>query len=115
MPLSLPVYLLGRTFVLHTRVFGRQLKRSLRTADPAVAKLRALELLRAIHMIGGGDGNPKFTDFDWLKLRRYEIDLKNGVLKATDEANHRRMMEALERIGPISGGLAPGTRRKTGV
>jgi hypothetical protein len=46
MPLSLPIYFLGRTYVLHTRIHGRQFKRSLETADPRVAKIRAKELLR---------------------------------------------------------------------
>jgi hypothetical protein len=38
MPLSLPVYFLGHTYVLHTRINGRQFKRSLKTADPKIAK-----------------------------------------------------------------------------
>ena len=52
MPLSLPVYFRGRTFVLHTRINGRQFKRSLKTADPRVATLRAIQLLRAAQMAG---------------------------------------------------------------
>lgn len=105
MPLSLPVYFLGRTYVLHTRVAGRQLKRSLKTADPRVAKLRAIEILRALAMAINGD-NPDVSDFNFdpARLRRYEIDLKNGVLKASDAQDHKRMMEALSRIGPIPGG-----------
>lgn len=47
--------------------------------------------------------NPKLSDFnfDAEALRRYEIDLKNGVFKASDAADHDRMMEALDRIGPL--------------
>jgi hypothetical protein len=81
MPLSLPVYFLGRTFVLHTRVAGRQIKRSLKTADPRMAKLRAIEILRVLSM-AVNKSNPSLSDFNFdpERLRRYEIDLKNGVL-----------------------------------
>ena len=105
MALSLPIYFLGRTFVLHTRILGRQFKRSLKTADPRIAKLRAIELLRIAHMATKGD-NPKLSDFDidWARARRYELDLKNGVAKAQGAEDHRLMMEAIDRIGAIPGG-----------
>ncbi len=45
MPLSMPIYFPGRTFVLHTHINGRQFKRSLKTADPRTAKMRAIKLL----------------------------------------------------------------------
>ncbi len=35
---------------------------------------------------------------DLSKIRRFEIDLKNGVLKADDAEDHQRMMEALEML-----------------
>ncbi len=105
MPLSLPVYFLGRTFVLHTRIAGRQIKRSLKTADPRVAKLRAIEILRVLSMaVNKSNPSLSYFNFDLGKLRRYEIDLKNGVLKASDAADHKLMMEALDRLGPIPGG-----------
>lgn len=116
MPLSLPIYFLGRTFVLHTRVNGRQFKRSLKTADPRVAKLRAIQLLGAAHM----SVFPRFTkpsstisDQEW---HRFEMDAKNGVFKTDgSDKDYDRMMEAYERwkadreveaIGPIPGGFA---------
>jgi len=40
-------------------------------------------------------------NFDFEVLRRYEIDLKNGVFKASAAEDHRMMMAVLERIGPI--------------
>lgn len=45
MALTLPVYKRHNTFVLHLRVAGRQIKRSLGTLDPSLAKLRAMQLL----------------------------------------------------------------------
>ena len=44
MNLNFPVYRRGNTLVLHVRIGGRQIKRSLRTLDPNLAKVRATEL-----------------------------------------------------------------------
>ena len=99
--LGLPIYARCGVYYVHIRIAGRQVKRSLGTLDPRVAKLRALEFLKAAFM-----DDPKISDFsfDPQRLRRYEIDLKNGVLKASDAQDHKLMMEALKRIGPIPGG-----------
>ncbi len=48
MSLTLPIYKRGNTFVLHIRIAGRQIKRSLATNDAALAKLRAMQLLGQI-------------------------------------------------------------------
>jgi hypothetical protein len=48
MALTLPIYKRGNTFVLHIRIDGRQIKRSLATNDSALAKLRAMQLLGQI-------------------------------------------------------------------
>lgn len=45
MALTLPIYKRHNTFVLHLRVAGRQIKRSLGTLDPNLAKLRAIQLI----------------------------------------------------------------------
>ena len=45
MQLQFPVYRRGNTLVLHVRIGGRQVKRSLRTLDPNLAKVRATQLL----------------------------------------------------------------------
>ena len=50
MALSLPIYFLGNTYVVHFRVQGKQIKRTLRTADPRIAKLRALKLMETARM-----------------------------------------------------------------
>ncbi len=116
MPLTLPIYLRGRTFVLHTRFGGRQFKRSLKTADPRLARLRAIELLGSALMAvfprfskpSGGS----IPDHEW---HRFELDAKNGVFKTDGTAeDNERMMRAFEEwkawkqveaIGPISGGF----------
>ena len=48
--------------------------------------LRAVELLKAIMKI------------DLSNIRRYEIDLERGILKADGEDDHRRALEALQVI-----------------
>jgi integrase len=45
MSLSLPIYKRGNIFVLHLRLGGKQIKRSLCTHDPAIARVRGIELL----------------------------------------------------------------------
>ncbi len=45
MHIQFPVYRRGNTLVLHVRIAGRQIKRSLRTLDPNLAKVRATQLL----------------------------------------------------------------------
>ena len=45
MQFQFPVYRRGNTLVLHVRIAGRQVKRSLRTLDPNLAKVRATQLL----------------------------------------------------------------------
>lgn len=84
--LNLPVYLRGRTYYLHTRVAGKQVKRSLHTADKPTAMMRALHLLSHI------------MKFDLSKVRKYEIDLEKGVLKADGEEDHKRLIEALNAL-----------------
>jgi integrase len=115
MPLSLPIYFRGRTYVLHTRVKGRQVKRSLKTADPRSAKLRAIGLLMRLYMpVWSSDAKLSEFGFTEAQLRRYELDAKNGLFKASDDADHQRMMQAyalwkesqaIDAIGPIPGGF----------
>ncbi len=64
MALSLPIYFLGNTYVVHFRVQGKQIKRTLRTADPRIAKLRALKLMETARMAIKGV-NPNVSDFDF--------------------------------------------------
>ena len=45
MSISLPIYKRGSKFVLHMRLAGKQIKRSLDTSDVAVARVRAIQML----------------------------------------------------------------------
>jgi len=96
MSLSLPIYLRGRVYVLHTRINGVQFKRSLYTHEPAVAKLRAIQLLGKVAMAN----NLPLEDVlqSAKKGKKYEIDLEQGKFKADDEQDHARMLEAMDYL-----------------
>ncbi len=110
MTLSLPIYLRGASYVLHTRIAGRQVKRSLRTADPRVARLRAIRLLGVLHMASDvkkvWSDDAKLSDFPHLdpaaatpaEIRKYEVQLGRMKITAQNEDDHRRAMEALEAL-----------------
>lgn len=90
--LNLPVYRRGSsgTFYLHTRIAGRQFKRSLGTADRQAAMIKASRLLEAL----------KMTD-DLSKIRKYQIDLGKGVLQADGPDDHQRLLEALQALSKV--------------
>ena len=85
--LNLPVYLRGSTYYLHTRVLGRQVKKSLGTSDKKTAMIIAGHLLLNIVP---------------MTIKKYEIDLQRGVFKSDGADDHNRMLDALERIGKLS-------------
>ena len=95
--LTIPVYSRNGLYYLHTRVGQTQFKRSLKTRDPVLARLRALDLLRAIEMT-----KPKLSDFDFsLPRDRFELDLSKGVAKADGPEDFALMMKAIEQIAPL--------------
>ena len=76
--LNLPIYLVGSTYYLHTRIEGKQVKKSLRTSYKRVAIIRAVTLLNSLRM----NKKPTLGDFSHLLSddqfpSRYEIDLLN--------------------------------------
>lgn len=74
----------------------KQFKHSLGTRDPLLAKLRALDYLRAIAMY-----KPKLSDFDLSgKLSRYELDLSRGIARSDGPEDHARLLEAIEAVDP---------------
>lgn len=85
--LNLPVYRRGHTYYLHTRIAGRQFKRSLRTSDTLTAMIRATKLLEAVAV-----------SFDLSKIRKYELDLSNGIVRADGPEDHGRLMDALDML-----------------
>jgi integrase len=87
--LNLPIYLLGSSYYLHTRIAGKQVKRSLRTAYKREAIIRAIALLSSLHM---------------PLPQKYELDLTNSVLKADGPEDHARLMEAIAAMKAMHAG-----------
>lgn len=101
--LNLPIYLLGSSCYLHTRINGQQVKRSLRTGYKRAAIIRAIALLNTMHK------KP-----DLSELSTYEMDVSNGIFKADGDDDHKRMMEAIQALKALHAGqpvptLAPAT------
>lgn len=78
--LALPIYFRGQTYYLHTRVAGRQFKRSLKTASREMAIIKATKILEAV------------------MIRKFEIDLAKGIFKAEGEEDYNRMISTLEIV-----------------
>ncbi|MBN9367531.1 MAG: hypothetical protein J0H59_10905 [Comamonadaceae bacterium] len=85
--LGLPLYLRGTTYYLHTRIAGKQVKRSLDTGHRRVAILRAIALLNDLHMSQRSTPPSK-----------YEIDIARGIFKASGAEDHKQMLEALAAL-----------------
>jgi integrase len=80
--LNLPVYRLPASGIwyIHTRIEGKQFKRSLGTRDKSIATLKAIELVRA------------------MTIRKFEIDLKRGIYKAEPGEDTNAMLKVLEKL-----------------
>ena len=85
--LNLPVYLRGNTYYLHTRVYGRQVKKSLGTSDRKAAMILAGRFL---------------AELVPMTIRKYEIDIQKGIYKSDGPDDHQRMLETLENLGRFS-------------
>lgn len=81
--LNLPVYARAGIYYFHSRIGGKQIKKSLGTRNKLVAIIKATKILETLMKI------------DLSGIRTYEIDLKNGLLKSDGVEDHQRMMEAL--------------------
>lgn len=93
--LSLPIYLRGSSYYLHTRVAGVQFKKSLQTTDKKTAIIRAIRLLEFI-TVSSKKIDPE--GFDLSNTRTYEIDISRGVFRADGHEDHQMMMEALKAV-----------------
>ena len=82
--LNLPVYFRNSSYYFHTRIHGKQFKRSLHTANRQIAIIRASKLLECIQM-----------DIDFNNIKKYELDLSRGVAKSDGPEDHQRLLEAL--------------------
>ena len=82
--LNLPVYFRNSSYYFHTRIHGKQFKRSLHTADRQIAIIRASKLIECIRM-----------DIDFNNIKKYELDLSRGIAKSDGPEDHQRLLEAL--------------------
>lgn len=111
--LSLPIYLRGSSYYLHTRIAKKQFKRSLCTNDKKLAIIRATRILELLVSDFG---------FDLDKVKKYELDMSRGIMRADGEEDHQRMMDAVNiynnsRAQPIHQVQAPELKQvvKTGL
>lgn len=91
--LTLPIYPRNGTYYLHTRIAGRQIKRSLATKDKTQAILVGLELLKrlykALNAAGGG--------MDKDKLKKLDIAFPTGFqAKINTDDDMARFQELLK-------------------
>ncbi|MFZ6693639.1 phage integrase SAM-like domain-containing protein [Undibacterium sp. SXout20W] len=82
--LNLPVYLRNSSYYFHTRIHGKQFKRSLHTADRQIAIIRASRLLESIQM-----------SIDINNIKKYELDISRGIAKSDGPDDHQRLLETL--------------------
>ena len=82
--LNLPIYFLGCSYYLHTRIGGKQVKRSLRTSYQRLASIRAITLLDSLMR----------KDLP----QKYELDASRGIFKAEGPEDHARLMQAIEAL-----------------
>jgi site-specific recombinase XerD len=90
--LILPIYLLGSSYYLHTRIDGQQVKRSLRTGYKRVAIMRAIALLSDLTM---HKKDPP---------QKYELDLSRGIAKSDGDEDHSRLMQAIAAMKAMHAG-----------
>ena len=91
--LNLPIYFFGASYYLHTRINGKQVKKSLRTSYKRVAIIRAIDLLTTMHK------KP-----DLSNLSTYELDISRGVAKSDGPDDHARMMDAIAALKALHSG-----------
>jgi integrase len=91
MAYNFPIYKRGETFVIHVRIFGKQIKRSLRTGDPALAMARASRFMAEFQRM-----KDKSLAHGW------EIDLATGKISAEpgqDSEDLRKSVPVLQEAG----------------
>ena len=88
--LSLPIYFRNSTYYLHTRVFGKQVKRSLHTADKQTAIIRASKLMESVQVA-----------IDLNKFTKYELDIAKGIARADSPEDHQRLLETMQLMAVL--------------
>jgi hypothetical protein len=96
MNLNFPVYRRGNTLVLHVRIGGRQIKRSLRTLDPNLAKVRATELLGSLM---AGELQTKLPAVPAWSIPEHQLDFETVQ---QDSLTLDHALARAPRVSPIS-------------
>jgi integrase len=99
-------------FCFRLRAGSRDQRVSLGTKNPLAAHMIASKINAAVASArarerGMTGKNPTLTELglDLAALRKYELDLRSGTVKTDGtKADHDAAMEAIDRIGMISGG-----------
>jgi hypothetical protein len=84
----------------------RESLHSLGTRHPTTARLLALAFNEAYERKRAMTEKPKLPNLDEL-VRKYELDMAHGVMKADGAADHALMMEALKAYKEIHGQFPP--------
>jgi integrase len=84
----------------------RESLHSLGTRHATTARLLALAFNEAYERKRAMTEKPKFPNLDEL-VRKYELDMAHGVMKASGAADHALMMEALKAYKEIHGQFPP--------
>jgi len=102
-------------FCFRLRAGPRDQRVSLGTKSPLVAHMIASKINAAVASArareqGMTGKNPTLAELglDLAAMRKYEIDLRSGIVKTDGtKADHDAAMEAIDKIGIISGGWPP--------
>jgi integrase len=73
----------------------RELRHSLGTKNPAIARVLALQFNLHFEQARMSNKKSDLDAFHELISNPYRLDIKQGVMEATDAADHERMMEAV--------------------
>jgi integrase len=73
----------------------REIRHSLGTKNPQIARVLALQFNLHFEQARMSHKKPSLSDLTDLVTDSYRLDIKAGVMEATDAADHERMMEAV--------------------
>jgi integrase len=85
----------------------RELRHSLGTKNPAIARVLALQFNLHFEQARMSTKKLDLDAFNEIISRPYRLDIKEGVMEASDAADHERMMEAVRLYREIHGTTPP--------
>lgn len=85
----------------------REVRHSLGTKNPAIARVLALQFNLHFEQARMSNKKTDLEAFNGLITSPYRLDIKHGVMEATDAADHERMLEAVRLYRDIHGQYPP--------